>query len=74
MAEIKFEESFIENSPTTRAVIRKYIIRHNLIPYVCEKCGKIIDLVKTQPISNPYGLVINRSSVTYYGLCDDCQK
>lgn len=39
MAEIKFEESFIENSPTTRAVIRKYIIRHNLIPYVCEKCG-----------------------------------
>lgn len=39
MAEIKFEESFVENSPTTRAVIRKYIIRHNLIPYVCEKCG-----------------------------------
>lgn len=39
MAEIKFEESFIENSPTTRAVIRKYIIRHNLIPYICEKCG-----------------------------------
>lgn len=39
MAEINFEESFIENSPTTRAVIRKYIIRHNLIPYVCEKCG-----------------------------------
>lgn len=39
MAEIKFEESFIEKSPTTRAVIRKYIIRHNLIPYVCEKCG-----------------------------------
>lgn len=39
MAEIKFEESFIENSPTTRAIIRRYIIRHNLIPYVCEKCG-----------------------------------
>ena len=39
MAEIKFEESFIENSPTTRSFIRKYIIRHNLIPYVCEKCG-----------------------------------
>lgn len=39
MAEIKFEESFIENSSTTRAVIRRYIIRHNLIPYVCEKCG-----------------------------------
>ena len=39
MAGIKFEESFIENSPTTRAVIRKYIIRHNLIPYLCEKCG-----------------------------------
>ena len=39
MAGIKFEESFIENSPTTRAVIRKYIIRHNLIPYICEKCG-----------------------------------
>ena len=39
MAEIKFEESFIENSPTTRSVIRKYIIRHNLMPYVCEKCG-----------------------------------
>lgn len=39
MAEIKFEESFIENSPTTRSVIRKYIIRHNLIPYICEKCG-----------------------------------
>lgn len=37
--EINFEKSFIENSPTTRAVIRKYIIRHNLIPYVCEKCG-----------------------------------
>lgn len=39
MPEIKFEESFIENSSTARAVIRKYIIRHNLMPYVCEKCG-----------------------------------
>lgn len=37
--EINFEESFTENSPTTLSVIRKYIIRHNLIPYVCEKCG-----------------------------------
>lgn len=37
--EINFETSFIENSTTTRAVIRKYIIRHNLIPYICEKCG-----------------------------------
>lgn len=39
MGTIKFEESFIENSPTARSCIRRYIIKHNLIPYICEQCG-----------------------------------
>lgn len=37
--EIDFETCFVENSTTTRGVIRKYIIRHDLIPYECACCG-----------------------------------
>lgn len=36
---IVFEKSFVENSTTHRNVIKKYIINHNLIPYICSICG-----------------------------------
>ena len=30
---------FIKNSPVTQKVLRGYITRHNVIPYVCKICG-----------------------------------
>ena len=33
------EEIFIKNSPVTQKVMRGYIERHQLIPYICENCG-----------------------------------
>ena len=33
------EEIFIRNSTVTQKVMRGYVERHNLIPYVCENCG-----------------------------------
>ena len=30
---------FIKNSPVTQKVLRGYIIRHNVIPYICDICG-----------------------------------
>lgn len=33
------EEIFVEHSTVTQKVLRGYIERHDLIPYVCEKCG-----------------------------------
>lgn len=35
----KEEEILIEDSPATQAVLRKFILRHNVIEYVCESCG-----------------------------------
>ena len=33
------EEIFIKNSPVTQKVMRGYVERHQLIPYICENCG-----------------------------------
>jgi hypothetical protein len=33
------EETFIADSLTTRAVVRKKLISRNLIPYQCQECG-----------------------------------
>lgn len=33
------EEVFCQNSPVTQKVLRGYIERHQLIPYVCDVCG-----------------------------------
>ena len=30
---------FCKNSPVTQKVLRGYIIRHNVIPYICKICG-----------------------------------
>ena len=30
---------FVKNSPVTQKVLRGYIVRHNVIPYVCKICG-----------------------------------
>lgn len=30
---------FIKNSPVTQKVLRGYITRHNVIPYICKICG-----------------------------------
>ena len=30
---------FVKNSPVTQKVLRGYIIRHNVIPYICKICG-----------------------------------
>lgn len=30
---------FIKNSPVTQKVLRGYIVRHNVIPYICDICG-----------------------------------
>ena len=74
----RYLNELIEQKKLQKVHLDKKVVYDNCMNehnhFVCEKCGKIIDLVKTQTISNPYGLVINRSSVTYYGLCDDCQK
>lgn len=33
------KQVFIKNSPVTQKVLRGYITRHNVIPYVCKICG-----------------------------------
>ena len=33
------EEVFIKNSPVIQKVLRRYVERHNLIPYKCQNCG-----------------------------------
>lgn len=33
------KEVFVKNSPVTQKVLRGYITRHNVIPYVCKICG-----------------------------------
>lgn len=35
----KDEDILYENSPHSRSVVRKYILRNNIIPYKCNKCG-----------------------------------
>lgn len=35
----KEEDILCENSNKTRAVVRRYIIKNNIIPYKCSKCG-----------------------------------
>ena len=44
------EEVFIENSQTTRAVVRKKVIKKNLIPYDCAICG-LKDSWNNKPIA-----------------------
>ena len=47
--------------------------------FVCEQCGKIIDLgipVDTaleERVSGETGLVIKRHKIDFFGLCQDCQ-
>ena len=33
------KQVFVKNSPVTQKVLRGYITRHNVIPYVCKICG-----------------------------------
>lgn len=33
------EEVFCKDSPVAQKVLREYLKRHNLIPYVCDNCG-----------------------------------
>lgn len=41
-------EVFIENSPVTQAVLRRYIKRHNVIDYKCAFCGNIGEWLNTE--------------------------
>lgn len=33
------EEVFVKNSPVSQKILRGYIQRHNILPYICENCG-----------------------------------
>lgn len=33
------DEVFVKNSPVTQKVLRGYVERHELIPYICSTCG-----------------------------------
>lgn len=37
--EVNLDKLFSTNSKHTRAVLRRYILKHNLIPYCCKICG-----------------------------------
>lgn len=47
--------------------------------FICERCGKIIDLdvpvnnSLEQEISAKTGLLIKRHKIDFFGLCQDCQ-
>lgn len=71
------EETFIEGSSTTRAVVRKKLISRNLIPYKCQECGcadqwrgKKLSLVldHINGISNDHRLINLRF------LCPNCNS
>ncbi len=50
------------------------ISRHS--HFVCEKCGKIIDLFKPSRVPKELkdlGLKVVREKCVYYGLCNDCK-
>lgn len=38
--DLNFKPSFTINSKTSRQTIKRYIIKNNLIPYICSKCGQ----------------------------------
>ena len=45
--------------------------------FLCDKCGKIIDLfqpAETPKELNQLGLVVSSEKCVYYGICPDCQK
>lgn len=42
--------------------------------FVCTKCGKVVDLMMQEKHNNPQGLYVITSSLTYYGICEDCLK
>lgn len=37
----KIKKYFIENSQTKRTVIRRYVLKYNLLHYQCNKCGNV---------------------------------
>ena len=39
MEKYTLKEVFVKNSPVTQKVLRGYITRHNVIPYICKICG-----------------------------------
>ena len=45
--------------------------------FICEKCGKIIDIKLSEDFKQTYdenGNFYLRKHVTYYGICKDCLK
>lgn len=42
--------------------------------FVCEYCGKIIDLKSCGKVALPSGLNVTSASITFYGVCPDCEK
>ena len=47
------------------------------ISYICEKCGKIIDVFESvePPCKlNEHGVSVTSSKAVFYGVCADCNK
>ena len=45
--------------------------------FVCEKCGRVIDIENGVPPASPEEALpgqVRSYSLTYYGICNDCQK
>ena len=71
----QIEDIFVENSPYTRAVARDYILRHNLIPYVCEGCGNKgiwLDVPMALQLDHKNGVNNDHRLENLHWLCPNC--
>ena len=78
------ETKNLRNKKTSRISKFIRIAGYELIPlneehshFICEKCGKIIDVKLSGDLKQTYdenGNFYLRKHVTYYGICKDCLK